>query len=261
MDQEERDYPAYIPDDWATAAARAYHHGAAAASEQPQAPYADNADVWQSWTDAHQEAADFTGVQADHDFNAPATWQRTIEHDKPPVWDGDKPEKQARPYVKTLDLWLSTTKVPPKTIGLLLLTYSKGDIKALIDEYEIEELKVEGVGEEILKKIKNVYNEYLEIKLPTTIEECLYDKDVVRRKGETLTMYVTRRDALWRKLKKTGGIEFPDTAKGYITLRDAHINERAWDTLTTWTQNAYDYNTIITHLRKLERQYLESLRP
>ena len=57
MDQEERDYPAYIPDDWATAAAKAYHYGAAAASDQPQTPYADDPGVWQSWHDAHADAA------------------------------------------------------------------------------------------------------------------------------------------------------------------------------------------------------------
>ena len=66
-------------------------------------------------------------------------------------------------------------------------------------------------------------------------------------------MYVTRRDALWRKLAKKGGIELTDKVKGYITLRDAHISERAWDTLTTWTKNVYDYPVIIENLRKIER--------
>ena len=49
------------------------------------------------------------------------------------------------------------------------------------------------------------------------------------------------------------GIELSGKVTGYITLRDAHISERAWDTLTTWTQNVYDYNIIIDNLRKLER--------
>ena len=74
-------------------------------------------------------------------------------------------------------------------------------------------------------------------------------------------MYTTRRDAIWRELAKRGGIELGDKVKGYITLRDAHISERAWDTLTTWTQNVYDYKTIIDNLRKLEGPPLASQAP
>ena len=192
-------------------------------------------------------------MQADHDFTARESAQRTIEHDKPPVWDGQKPESLARPYIKHLQLWLATTRQPKKNVGLILLTYSRGDIRALIDEWEIEELQEDTFGQTFLEHVKKVYYEYVEIKLPQTIEECIYDKDVIRRKGETLTMYTTRRDALWRKLAKNGGIELSEKVKGYITLRDAHISERAWDTLTTWTQNAYDYKVIIDNLRKLER--------
>ena len=145
------------------------------------------------------------------------------------------------------------TRQPKKTIGLLLLAYSRGDIKAILDEYEEEELIVEDFGDTFLKKVKFVYHDYIEIKLPSTIEECLYDKDVVRRNNEPLNMYLSRRENLWAKLKKKGGIEFPAQIKGYITLRDAHLSARAWDTLTTWTQGAYDYVTLVDHMRKLER--------
>ena len=64
MDEEQRDYPAYIPDDWAEARARDYHYGAASASQQPQAPYVQDPDAWQSWADSHTaDAAAFTAMQ------------------------------------------------------------------------------------------------------------------------------------------------------------------------------------------------------
>ena len=131
------------PDFWDTSEARqarAYHYGAAQAASQP---YTGDADAWRDWRATHDT---FTGMQADHDFTARESAQRTIEHDKPPVWDGQKPESLARPYIKHLDLWLETTRQPRKNVGLILLTYSRGDIRALIDEWEMEELKDEGFG-------------------------------------------------------------------------------------------------------------------
>ena len=82
MDEEQRDYPAYIPDDWAAARARDYHYGAASASQLPQAPYVQDPDAWQTWAQSHaDDAAAFTAMQADHDFTARESYQRTIEHD------------------------------------------------------------------------------------------------------------------------------------------------------------------------------------
>ena len=159
MDSDE-DQPYLIPDPWDTEQARAYHYGAAQASSQPAAPYVREPDAWQEWA-ANQTT--FTGMQADHDFTARDSAQRTIEHDKPPVWDGQKPDTLARPYAKHLNLWLSTTRVPKKNIGLVLFSYSRGDIKALIDEWEEEDLKSETFGEEFLEHVKKVYYEYLEV--------------------------------------------------------------------------------------------------
>ena len=112
MDGSDPSYPSHIPDYWAAAAAQ--QAAQQFAYDQLQAPFYEEPNAWQSWNDAHADAAAFTGMQNDHDFAANQTMQRTIEHDKPPVWDGDKPEKNARPYVKTLDLWLSTTRAPAK---------------------------------------------------------------------------------------------------------------------------------------------------
>ena len=123
--EEARDYSEFIPDAWDTAYARQYHYGAAAAATQPEAPFVEEPDAWRQWSAAEQQ---FTGVQAEHDFNAREAAQKTIEYDKPPIRDGTKPETLARPFCKHLNLWLTVTRQPKKTIGLLLLAYSRGRI-------------------------------------------------------------------------------------------------------------------------------------
>ena len=59
------------------------------------------------------------------------------------------------------------------------------------------------------------------------MENNFYERDTHRKKGETITLYLRRKNVCWTKLKKEQ-IDYPDKAKGYITLRDAHLSEKAW---------------------------------
>ncbi len=45
----------------------------------------------------------------------------------------------------------------------------------------------------------------------------------------------------------------PINARGYISLRDVGLNERAWDTEEIWTKGNYDLNEVATALRNLQR--------
>ena len=66
-----------------------------------------------------QSEEDFTGVVGGTwDFTQASGQNRIIDHDKPPEWDGEKPEMLARPYVKKLTNSLKTTKVAKKQQGM-----------------------------------------------------------------------------------------------------------------------------------------------
>ena len=235
------EYPQEEQDAWQAAINAGY--------QPPDQTYQGDPDAWQDWTGA--VPAGFTYMQ-DHDLQAPVTEKKVIDYDRPPVWDGKEPEKQARAYIKLLKIWLHTTKSDKKQQGIILFHHARGDLKSLIDELTEDELMHEEAAANILKIVQSHYADYLEEKLPSVIESNMYDKDICRRKGESLTMYVTRRNQIWKKLEKED-IKLPSRAKGYITLRDAHLTDKAWDMLSTWTQNSFEYDVICANLKKLER--------
>ena len=43
-----------------------------------------------------------------------------------------------------------------------------------------------------------------------------------------MSLYLQRKQLAWQKLKKAK-IELPKELIGYMTLRDAHLSDRAWD--------------------------------
>ena len=132
------------------------------------------------------------------------------------------------PYIKLLGGWLATTRILKTQRGMTILHYSSGDLRTVIDELTVSQLTAEDSGEQVMKHVQAQYAEYLEKKLPQAIEQGLYDKEVARHKGESMLQYCTRRNTLFKKLAKEGW-DIPDTAKGYILLRDANLPEKARD--------------------------------
>ena len=98
---------------------------------------------------------------------------------------------------------------------MTILNYASGDLKGIINELEVSELTSDQSGDITFKHVQAAYREYTEKKLPQAIEQAIFDKDTPRRKGEGMLQYCTRREQLFKKLKKEG-CDLPDTAKGYI---------------------------------------------
>ena len=94
--------------------------------------------------------------------------------------------------------------------------------------------------------------EFLKKKLPVAIEEGLYDKEMPRKRGESMLQYCTRRKTLFRKLEKEGW-KIPDEPKGYLLLRDAHLPDKARDLVEMWTGGIYNYPEMQMYLKRLER--------
>mgnify|MGYP003323956860 CR=1 FL=1 len=177
--------------------------------------------------------------------------QRII-HDIPPAWSGENPAKQFEPYLKILQGWLSTTRTLKTQHGLVILQSATGDLKEIINELEIEELTSDTSGMTVLKHIQQSYFEYLEKKLPQTIEAGIYDKNVSRRRCKGMLPYCTRRDTHFKKLAKEGW-EIPSLAKGYVLMRDAHLNDKARDLIEMWSEGIYEYKDMQQWLKRLER--------
>ena len=67
-----------------------------------------------------------------------------------------------------------------------------------------------------------------------------------------MIQYAARKRTLLQELARVG-CQLPSQAAGYIMMRDAGLNDRAWDTIETWTKGSYELTEIATTLRKLER--------
>ena len=61
-------------------------------------------------------------------------------HDVPPVWDGRDPDRQLEPYLKLLKAWLITTQVQKEQRGIVIMHYSQGSLRELIDALDIDVL-------------------------------------------------------------------------------------------------------------------------
>ena len=102
------------------------------------------------------------------------------------------------------------------------MQYAIGDLRALIDDLEIEDLTAKDSGESIIKMIKSEYAEYLVAKKPVRFEEAFYDEKWCRERGERMIAYCSRRRTRFAKLKKEGW-SVPDDLKGYMLYRDANL--------------------------------------
>ena len=137
---------------------------------------------------------------------------------------------------------------------MIIWQATKGRLRALFEAnfQDDEKLVSEECPAEMIKLVKATFHEYLEEKVAAVFEEVIYDKETHRKKGETMSLYLQRKQLAWQKLKKAK-IELPKELLGYMTLRDAHLSDRAWDAFPIWTKNEIDHDTIVDNLRKLDR--------
>ena len=177
--------------------------------------------------------------------------QRII-HDVPPVWDGVNPEKQLAPYLKSLKGWLSTTRAQKTQHGMTILHYAAGDLKAIIDGLDVDELTSADGGMLVYTHIQKEYQEYLDRKLPRVLEEALHSHEGKRHKGESMIQYVTRKKQLIVELEKADS-KLTKTFKGYTILRDALLPDSVRNVMESWLQGNYDMDNVNSNLRKLER--------
>ena len=177
--------------------------------------------------------------------------QRII-HDVPPVWDGKDPDNQAEPYLKLLRGWLSTTRTLKTQAGMTILHYACGDLKILINELDVDTLTHPDSGTIVYKHVYNNFKEHLNKKLPKALERAIWDEKGTRLRDETMLQYTSKKRSLLRELDRVD-CELPSKAKGYLMLRGAKLNDRAWDMMETWLQGNYELDDVVEKLKQLER--------
>ena len=203
--------------------------------------------AWQAgppwWQNQRPSSKSFFGDHGDH----PAP--KAI-HDNPPTWDGKDPDRQLEPYLKLLEGWMATTRTMKKQRGMVILHYATGDLRMIINELEISILTSEDSDWRVLQHIQESYQEYLEKRLPKAMERALFSPEGRRGQKESMLQYVARKRTLFQELTRVQ-CELPSQALGYLMLRDAGLNERAWDTVETWTKGSYELTEIAVALRRL----------
>eukprot|EP00971_Amphidinium_carterae_P053060 1045046-Amphidinium_carterae.2 len=63
---------------------------------------------------------------------------RTTLLDTPPSWSGAQPETQLNGYLKALEAWSLTTRLPAKQRGVAVLGQASGDLRQLIATLELD---------------------------------------------------------------------------------------------------------------------------
>jgi hypothetical protein len=175
-----------------------------------------------------------------------------VIHDVPPTWDGKDPDNQAEPYLKLLRGWLQTTRSQSTQAGMTILHYAYGDLKTLINELDVDVLTAPNGGENVFQHIQKTYQDYIHKKLPKAMERALFDDKGTRQRDESMFQYTSKKRTLLNELAKAD-CELPSRAKGYLTLRGAKLNDRAWVMMETWLRGNYDFDEVVDNLKKLER--------
>ena len=172
-------------------------------------------------------------------------------HDKPPHWDGEKPEQLLKPYLKEMSLWLKTTDTPKKRQGMAIMGYASGKLKQIIDALEEDQIVDDSGGMLVMEHIQKQYQHYVDKRLPIAIDRVLYSRDAYRSQNEGMLEYLARKKTLFIELDREKCV-LPQEAKGYLLLKHANLSEKQRDRIDTWCEGNYDLERIADFLRKLE---------
>ncbi len=181
------------------------------------------------------------------------TLERMI-NDYPPVWDGKDPLAMLEPYLKELQGWMVTTRVPKTQQGLSILRKATGDLLILVNELDIEMLTSENSGSIVSQKTKTAYWEFLETEeyYAGRYEALLYEKNGKRQSGERVITYISRKKTLMRNLERVDK-ELQSNFKGCCLLRDARLDQKQAEMIHNWTKGRMSFDKVEENLKSIER--------
>ena len=106
----------------------------------------------------------------------------------------------------------------------------------------------------VLKKLKEPFEPYVETALPRAMENAFYGAP--RGHKESISEFLIRFQRAQAVLKDEG-ITLPVKAAGYLLFRQANLDGELEARLVTWLGGDYSLDTVITNLRRLERVHAD----
>ncbi|CAE7642994.1 GIP, partial [Symbiodinium necroappetens] len=141
------------------------------------------------------------------------------DKEPPPGYDGTDPQSKFKAYLRDLELWQACTDVPP----LKLVQVLSGAAKAAVDTLTVKEIKgVDGFAN-VLKKLKEAFEPYVETALPRAMEGAFYGQP--RGHKESMSEFLIRFQRAQAVLKDEG-VTLPVKAAGYLLFRQANSSRR-----------------------------------
>ncbi|CAE7887444.1 GIP, partial [Symbiodinium necroappetens] len=176
------------------------------------------------------------------------------DKEPPPGYDGTNPQSKFKAYLRDLELWQACTDVPEDKQGLKLVQVLSGAAKAAVDTLTVKEIKgVDGFAN-VLKKLKEAFEPYVETALPRAMEGAFYGQP--RGHKESMSEFLIRFQRAQAVLKDEG-VTLPVKASGYLLFRQANLDNELEARMVTWLGGDYSLDTVITNLRRLERVHAE----
>ena len=168
----------------------------------------------------------------------------------PPTWDGNEPGLELAVFEKNVKLWEYESELDPKKRGVRLLRSLTGVARSIADTLEFEEVACEKGVANILLTLRAHFAPHLEVSLPRAFERAIYGQP--RSHKESMQEYLIRTEKNFHLLEKEK-LKLPDEALGYVAYRQASLTEAQGLKFCTWSQGKFDYKTVASCLRKLEK--------
>ena len=169
---------------------------------------------------------------------------------QPPSWDGSDPGNELPVYEKNVKLWEFESELDVKKRGVRLLRNLTGVARSIADTLEFEEVACEDGVKNLMKTLRAHFEPHLEVSLPRAFERAVYGNPRSHKEG--IQEYIIRCEKAFHMLEKEN-LKLPDVAAGYIVYRHAALSEAQELKFSTWSRGKYDFKTVVTCLRKLDK--------
>eukprot|EP00971_Amphidinium_carterae_P054280 1069277-Amphidinium_carterae.2 len=172
--------------------------------------------------------------------------------DVPPAWDGTDAENSLEGYIRAVEAWLKTTRVPVQQRGVQLLAQTDGELRSLLSTLDLDLITEKDGGEQVLDFVRKQFEWVLVRSLPRLFEEAVYSQAGQRLKTESFVTCTARKTLLFQKLAKEGCPLHP-LARGIVMLNHAHLRRHDSDFVFTWLVADYEADKVCDCLCKLDR--------
>ena len=176
------------------------------------------------------------------------------DRDPPPAYRGENPSATFRGYLRDLELWQAASDVPVEKQGLKLVQVLSGPAKSAVDVLKVEEIKGADGFKNVVRKLKEAFEPYVETALPRAMEQAFFGAP--RSHKESIAEFLVRFQKAHNTLKDEG-LELPVKATGYLLFKQANLDPDMEARLTTWLAGDYSKDVVIANLRRLERVVTE----